>query len=227
MARSVSIIDYKVQQAEFFLGKLEECVYEFFSAQCYADAFVSACRSVTFSVQAVCKEIDGFEQWYADEQARMKADRLCSFFHNYRTASVHVGCTPVLAGAGGRGEWHYFFMPTHDIPEVSEADVVTACRNYFTSIVGLVFRLYARFPTDLDDRWHYTEQHFSSRGQSVEDAEEAMGYPRGWTRLNGSENELVERWRILRKLHASGPVIQDLFQKYLNRTIEGPDRVDA
>jgi|SRR5581483_2294350 len=223
MARSVSIIDYKVQQAEFFLGRLEECGYEFFSAQCYADAFVSACRSITFSVQAVCQAIIGFESWYGDEQQRMKADKLCAFFNNYRTASVHVGCTPVLAGAGSRGESHYFFMPTHDISEVPEVDVVTACRNYFTSIVGLVFRLYIRFQTELDDRWHYTEQHFTSQGMAVEDAEEALGYPRGWTRINGSEEELFERWRILRKLHASGPVIQDIFQKYLNQVIEGPD----
>lgn len=223
MARSVSIIDYKVQQAEFFLGKLEECGYEFFPAQCYADAFVSACRSVTFSVQAVCQEIEGFESWYGDEQRRMKADKLCAFFNNYRTSSVHVGCTPVLAGAGSRGESHYFFMPTHDIPEVPEADVVTACRDYFTSIVGLVFRLYARFPTDLDDRWHYTEKHFSSRGQSVEDAEEALGYPRGWTRLVGSETEIAERWKALRSFCTIGLQIQEIFHKYLNQVVEGPD----
>lgn len=223
MARSVSIIDYKVQQAEFFLVKLEGCGYDFFAAQCYADAFVSACRSITFTVQAVCQGVSGFVDWYGEEQRGMKVDKLCAFFNNYRTASVHVGCTPVLAGAGGRGESHYFFMPTPDIPEVPEVDVLTACRQYFTTIIGLVFQLYVRFPTDLDDRWHYTAQHFTSRGMAIEDAEEALGYPRGWTRLNGSEEELVERWRILRKLHASGPVIQDIFQKYLNRAIDGPD----
>jgi hypothetical protein len=205
MPRSVSIIDYKVQQADFFLQKLEACGPEFFAAQCYADAFVSACRSITFSVQAVCKEVSGFESWYAEEQNRMKTNRLCVFFNNYRTASIHVGETPVLAGAGKQGEFHFFFMPTQDIPDVPESDVLHACHAYFKSIIDLVFRLYTRFPTDLDDRWHYTKQHFESRGLAVEDAEEAFGYPRGWTRLNGSEDELIDRWRILRKLHTSGP----------------------
>lgn len=223
MARSVSIIDYKVQQAEFFLGKLEECGYEFFPAQCYADAFVSACRSVTFSLQAVCQEITGFESWYGDEQRRIKADKLCAFFNNYRTASVHVGCTPVLAGAGSRGESHYFFMPTHDIPEVPEADVLTACRNYFTSIVGLVFRLYARFPTDLDDRWHYTKEHYDSKGLAIEDASESLGFPRTWATLDGSEVDLLHKWRTLRSTSTVGPQIQEIFHKYLNQVVEGPD----
>lgn len=223
MARSVSIIDYKVQQAEFFLEKLEGCGYEFFAAQCYADAFVSGCRSITFSVQAVCREVAGFEQWYAAEQGRMKVDTLCTFFNSYRTASIHIGDTPVRVGAGRSGESRYYFMATQDIRNVPEVDVVTACRDYFASIIGLVYRLYSSFPHDLDDRWHYTAHHFASRGLSVEDAEEALGFPRGWTRLNGSEEELVERWRLLRKFHTSGPVIQDIFQKYLNQVIEGPD----
>jgi hypothetical protein len=176
MSRSVSIIDYKVQQADFFLQKLDACGHEFFAAQCYADAFVSTCRSITFSVQAVCKEVSGFESWYAEEQNRMKTDVLCVFFNKYRTANVHVGETPVLAGAGKQGEIRFFFMPTQDIPDVPELDVVRACHAYFKSVVDLVFRLYARFPTDLDDRWHYTKQHFDSKGLTIEDALESLGF---------------------------------------------------
>jgi len=224
MGRSISIVDYKVQQAEFFLGKLEECECEFFAAQCYADAFVSACRSITFAVQAVCKEIAGFDQWYVDAQLRMKTDKICDFFKKYRTASVHIGDTPVRTATRHLGKSHYYFMPTQDIPEVPEEDVVAACNHYFTIIVELVFHLYNSFPTDLDDRWHYTAQHFTLKGMSIEDAEESFGYPRGWTQENGSGEEIVERWRILRKLHTSGPVIQDIFQKYLNQVIVGPDQ---
>ena len=227
MARSVSIIDYKVQQADFFLGKLEECELDFFGAQCYADAFVSACRSVTFSVQSVCKEVPEFRSWYAEEQKRMKADYLCTFFNSYRTASIHVGETPVLAGTGRQGEHYYFFMPTKDIPNVPEADVVSACRDYFKGVVGLVYRLYVRFPTDLDDRWHFTAKHFTSRNLSIEDAEEALGYPRGWTHITGSEEELIKRWRLLRYTGTSGPVIQEIFYKYLNQVVDGPDDSNA
>ena len=116
MARSVSIIDYKVRQADFFLERLEECGYDFFAAQCYSDAFASACRSITFSIQAVCKQLPDFDGWYPDEQARMKADPLCVFFNSYRTANIHVGGTPVLAGEMKNGEARFFFRPSPDVP---------------------------------------------------------------------------------------------------------------
>lgn len=223
MARSVSIIDYKVKQADFFLGRLEESGYDFFAAQCFADAFASACRSITFSIQAVCKELTGFDSWYADEQVRLKTNPLSIFFNNYRSANIHVGGTAVLAGEVRHGEARFFFRPSPDLPTVPELDVVSACQVHFKDVVELVFRLYVRFPTELDDRWHYTKHHFSSRRLSIEDAEVALGYPRGWTRISGSEEELDERWRLLRYSETRGPEIQDIFHKYLARIVEGPD----
>jgi hypothetical protein len=223
MARSVSIIDYKVKQADFFLERLEECGYDFFAAQCYSDAFASACRSITFSIQAVCKQLSDFDGWYLDEQARMKADPLCVFFNNYRTANIHVGGTPVLAGEMKNGEARFFFRPSPDVPAVPELDVVNACRSHFKNVVDLVFRLYVRFPTDLDDRWHYTKEHFSARGLALEDALESLGFPRTWAcRHSPSLNE-EDQWHALRGAEASGPEIQHIFQKYLNRVVEGPD----
>jgi hypothetical protein len=227
MPRSVSIIDYKVQQADFFLQRLAASGHEFFAAQCYADAFVSACRSITFSVQAVCKEISGFESWYAEEQNRMKADGLCVFFNNYRTANIHVGATPVLSTAGERGEYLFCFKPTQDIPNVPEQDVVSASNAYFKGVVDLVFRLYVRFPTDLDDRWHYTRKHYDSKGLSIEDALHSLGYPREWALLHGSEQELDDRWRLLRRTCTFGPEVQEIFHRYLNQAIEGPDERES
>ena len=80
MARSASNIDYKVQQAEFFLRRLSEPNVGFFEAQCYADAFVAATRSVTFALQAVCSGIPGFSEWYYHQQSAMRADSLMRFF---------------------------------------------------------------------------------------------------------------------------------------------------
>ena len=161
-----------------------------------------------------------------EEQKRMKADGLCVFFNNYRTANIHVGGTPVLAGAGKQGESLFFFMPTQDIPNVPELDVVSACRAYFKSVVDLVFRLYVSFPSDLDDRWHYTKQHFDSKGLSIQDALLSLGYPAGWAPSHGSEQELDDQWRVLRNTNAVGPEIQEIFHKYLNRVVEGPDKLN-
>jgi hypothetical protein len=83
--------------------------------------------------------------------------------------------------------------------------------------------LYARFPTDLDDRWHYTKQHFDSKGLTIENALESLGFPRTWAALNGSEEDLHDNWRVLRNTNAVGPQIQEIFLKYLNQVIAGPD----
>lgn len=221
--RSVSIVDYKVNQADFFLEKLALCGHDFFAARCYSDSFASACRSITFAIQAVCKEIPGFEPWYAEEQSKMKTDSLCRFFNNYRTMNIHVGQTTVSAFEFSKGEFRMFFTASPDLPNVPDMDVVSCCNSHFRNVLHLVFGLYTKFPFDLDERWHFTKPHFDSRGLSVEDAEEALGYPRGWTQINGSEAELEERWRLLRYAETSGPEIQEIFQKHLNQVVEGPD----
>ena len=226
MPRSVSLIDYKVNQADFYLQRLDEVCYDFFAAQCFCDAFTSACRSVTFAVQSVCKSIEGFEEWYAIEQNRMKNDPLLRFFHNYRTVSNHVGQTPVLAGftdPNRKGAIKLSFMPTEGLLNPPDLDVQSACSECFDKTLDLVFRLYEQFPTDLDDRWHYTEDNFADLGLTIEDAEEAFGLPRGWTQIEGTAEELTNRWSLLRITHTLGPEIQEVFSRRLDKTISGPD----
>ena len=116
-----------------------------------------------------------------------------------------------------------FFVPSEDLPKVPEGDVYSSCITYFTKVLDIVYRLYMLFATDLDARWYYTKEHFDNLGLSIEDAEEALGFPRGWTKISGTENELKERWHLIRRTQAVGPTIQDIFQRYLGRIIEGPD----
>ena len=229
MARSASNIDYKTQQAEFFLRRLSEPNVGFFEAQCYADAFVAATRSVTFALQSVCSAIPGFSEWYSHQQSAMRADGLMRFFHDYRTFSVHVGDSPTRAGSSardsdGRPSFLYYFLPTQDIPSPPTTDVVSACREYFCRTLRVVLECYRRFPHDLDDRWHFTPEHFRSLGLTVEDAEEAMGFPRGWTAVGeASLEQILERWHLLIRHHCVGCQIADLFYEYLGETFNGPE----
>lgn len=228
MVRSASNIDYKTQQAEFFLRRLSESNVGFFEAQCYADAFVSAARSVTFALQAVCSSIPGFAEWYSDQQAAMRSDSLMRFFHDYRTSSVHMGDTPTRAGSStrdthGRPIFLYYFLPTPNLPSPPDADVVSACREYFRRTLRVVLECYRHFPHELDDRWHYTPEHFQSLGLTVEDAEEAMGFPRGWTAVGeASPEQILERWHLLIRHHCVGCQLGELFHEYLGETFDGP-----
>lgn len=227
MARSFSMVDYKTQQTEFFLSKIPESGLDFFSAQCFTDAFVSSARTITFALQAVCTDIPGFSTWYAEHQRVLKADLLARFFHRYRTASIHIGDTVVRGGASshdsdGQLRVTYFFMEVPDICDPPREDVYTACRSHFAKLLRIVFGAYEAFPAYIDDRWYFTSKNFDSLGKSVEDAELELGFPKGWTNL-GDPAMLEERWRILRKTQTSGCQIQELFEKYLGDHFPGPD----
>lgn len=101
-------------------------------------------------------------------------------------------------------------------------DVLCACQTYFEMLLSIVFDAFEKFKYELDDRWYYTEEHFRELGKTIEDAEEELGFPRGWTKIN--KNEVTsDRWQILRYTQTVGCQINDLFDKYLNNTIKGPD----
>lgn len=102
MARSISIVEYKVAQTHFYLSCIKDAGLNFFAAQCYTDAFVSAARSITFSMQAVLSDISLFKQWYKQKQDRLKRDPLAIFFNSYRVASIHIGETLIQGGVGGK-----------------------------------------------------------------------------------------------------------------------------
>jgi hypothetical protein len=185
VARSISIVEYKVQQAHFFLERLELSELNFFAVQCFTDAFASACRSITFSMQAVMNEVPGFKDWYSPRIESLKQDRISAFFNAYRTASIHIGDTVVRGGTSCRGadgnpQRRFFFMAIPDVPQVPSEDVVTICKSHFTSLLALVYDAFSTFLHQLDDRWYFTEAHFQRMGKSFDDAITEVGLQHEW-----------------------------------------------
>lgn len=227
MTRSISIVEFKVMQTHFFLTQINNAGLDFFAAQCFTDAFGSAARSITFAMQAVLKDIPKFETWYSAKQEQLKHDPLCRFFNAYRDASIHIGDTVVRGGAfrrddDGNSVVTYYFAPIQDLDEVPDADVFLVCSTYFTMLLSVVFDAFRDFRYELDDRWYYTQEHFERLGKTIEDAEEELGFPRGWTAID-SIGSGCERWRVIRLTQTVGCQINHLFQQYLRQLIEGPD----
>jgi len=227
MARPISIVEYKVQQAHFFLEKVQQAELNFFAAQCFVDAFASAARSITFSMQAVISDVPGFAEWYKERQSALKDDPIYRFFNQYRRVSTHIGDTVVRGGTleredSDRRVTKYFFLPIPDLPEVPQQDVLSICTQHFTTLLDLVFNAILSFKYQLDDRWYFTTENFSRLGKTVEDAEEELGFPRGWTAIGGSFSE-TERWKALRHTQTVGCQLNDLFARYLGKTVQGPD----
>jgi len=227
MPRSISIVEYKVRQAHFFLEKIAQSELDFFGVQCFVDAFANATRSITFSMQAVVSDVQGFARWYEDQLAGLKEDLISQFFNQYRTVSTHIGDT-VVRGCemgrdnSGRRVVKYLFVPVPDLLDVPAQDVFSICGNHFKTLLELVFNSFIVFRYQLDDRWYYTKENFDRLGKTIEDAEQELGFPRGWTDIGKGLSE-AERWTVLRNTQTVGCQLNDLFLGYLGKQVEGPD----
>lgn len=223
MARSFSLVDSKVTEADFFLKKMAECGYNLYEMRFYLSAFISAARTITFSLQSVLSKTNGFDEWYLTHQNSLKEDAVARFFHNFRRFNQHTGENLANAGAGGPDqETLYWFVPTPDISKVPSKDVLTASRQYFTQILEIVFDCYLQFGPEIDEQQRYTSNYFSKIDKTIEDAEEELGFPRGWTDI-GNPNFIEHRWQALRD-SATGCEINDIFYAYLNKHTPIPDR---
>lgn len=227
MSRSISIVEYKIQQAHFFLKRIQDARLDFFAAQCFVDAFASAARSITFSMQAVTSDVPGFAQWYESRQNDLKNEPVCRFFNQYRTVSTHIGDTVVRGGMmgkddAGRRVTKYYFMPIADLADVPKEDVLSICTHHFRTLLDLVFNAMVTFKYQLDDRWYFTSENFARLGKTADDADEELGFPRGWTAIGGVFSE-PERWKALRHTQRVGCQLNGLFAEYLGKVIQGPD----
>lgn len=206
MARSFQIVEYKTAESDFFLSKIEECSFgmKFFEARNYLSAFLSSTRSITFAIKASIHDLPGFDDWYASHQAKLKASPVAKYFLESRNLSQKVGFYPIT-GAGtykdetGVNRTLFHFAPSIEKPnvEVPDTDVYSACLEYFTMLLEIVYDCYQVFGYDIDPDKYYTSENLNRLNISVEDIEEQLGFPRGWTAVGGGTIE--ERIEAIRK----------------------------
>ena len=70
-------------------------------------------------------------------------------------------------------------------------------RNIFLMLLEIVFDCYQVFGYDIDPDKYYTIENLSRLNLSVEDIEEKLGFPRGWTGVGGGTDE--ERIEAIRR----------------------------
>lgn len=220
MPRMFGLVDTKVQEAEYFLERILKAEWDFFGVQCDAVAFAASARSITFAMQASLSGIAEFDQWYASKQKMLRNDPLARFFHEFRRVSQHIGDNAVNGGTYIDGKALFLFGPLPDLPIVPEVDVASACTQYFKVILALVYECYLTFPPLINGQWRYTKEHYRSLGKTVEDAEEDLGFERGWTLLSGLDEDVC--WRLLRT-RADGCNIQPQFEEWLGKRVPHPD----
>jgi len=222
MTRSFGLVDYKVREAEYFLlelGRVGRRI-DFGAVQFCASAFVSAARSVTFAMQASLKGHPEFEAWYKPRQEKLRNDPLARFFHDFRTVTQHIGENVVGGGSHGKDGTLYYFVPCADLPRVPEQNVLSACNEYFTSVLQLVFDCYLELGSIVDGQWYYTAENFCKLGKTIADAMEELGLPRGWLEVAPSDSEPYQ-WETLRS-QADGCGIEQQFDTWLGKSLPRP-----
>jgi hypothetical protein len=229
MARSFGIVENKLREAEFFLDLLRDTTPPCFEADCYFSAFVSASRSVTFSLQATLKKVPGFDAWYSTAQQKLKNDRLAPLFVEIRNEVVHVGDNPINRVSfehlkehlsqqmNGRNP-HVLVLPDSNSPSGSKlVDAVAVSTDFFESLVDVVFDCYAQFRTVVDPQWYFTEENFAASGRTLRDAIVELGFPENW--FDGLRTD--DAWRTIQHQQSSC-LINDMFDRHLGKTIQSP-----
>jgi hypothetical protein len=216
--RNFGIVDDKLGEADHFCDQVAEGGADFHKVSYSFSAFVAAARSVTFALQACMKDADGFEAWYAQWQERLKADKLSRFFHSARTDTQHVGLNPVRGGIGYRGIHiclfgqpafgHYDWLP--------EVDVATACRLHMRTLCDLIRDCYREFGMLIDPDQIYSAEGLLAKGWTLEDVEEQLGFPRGWTNIgpDGPEKDAARLSALRREIRMSA--VGELLSKHLD-----------
>ena len=222
--KTISNIEWKLKEADFFLGKMREVEdhkihpYDFLAYNFYFNSFTVAGRSVTLAVQYVMCDVPGFPEWYVTWQERLRRDPLARRLLEYRNEILHKGEFFVRAGAMQRIEdgvrTRHYFGDSYNINDTS-TDVYSLSKQYMVLLVDLVRDLQRRFAKDvdlLDPDQFYTLENLRDKGYSINDLEEGLGYPRGWTHTQGATEE--ERLQALLR-EIPRPQLQDLYDKYL------------
>lgn len=234
--KSFGLVEDKIYEADFFLDKIKECIIP---QECnyYLSAFLSASRSVTFTLQSSMKGIADFDVWYKEQQEVLKQNKLARKFVVMRNESQKVGISHIGSGTMFRDEEgtlkvkHYFinddnFIERGELPTEKlikrifsdqsfkqvEEDIATQCHQNFTLLIKIIHKCYKKYKNEIDPQSYYTLENIYQKGLTIEDIEENLGFKRGHTDVAGISEE--NRLQLLRNYLPSSK-IDYIFEKYL------------
>lgn len=220
---SFQLVENKIYEAHFFLEKINECNKNQYLEQCnyYLSAFVSSARSITFALQKCMKDVSDFNEWYKDIRILLFETKIARFFVDARNKSEKEGIT--LVGSGSKsglyfqdiyfeGDYTDYDYREHvmrlikenfgelvieDNQTMKNKTVYDLCREYLTLLLRIVFWCFQRYGDFIDPAKYYTLSTMKRHGKTIEDYEEELGYPRGWTDIPLEESK---RMRILNEM---------------------------
>lgn len=195
---SLLLVEEKLLEAKYFVARMMRCANpNFFAFE--LNAFLSASRSVVFLIRKEMMRVPGFKEWWAERESRLNDDPAFAFFRDLRNFSQKEGRVR-LVGHGlnasklGRWRWeHEFVSGSVAVPaSLRGRDAIDACRMHLGSLAALGLEVAKAFPIHSCPRNALTPAGVAALGLDLDDVDEAMGLPRGWTRLDRD-------WPLLRR----------------------------
>jgi hypothetical protein len=170
------LIDGKLCEADFFLDKMLSAP-SLDEARYYFSAFVSACRSVTFAIQATLHKVDDFKEWWPGKQKILRNNALASYLKGVRDQVTHVGLNPLGIHRRGMFSSEFLFVGG----SAPEENAGKAAMVYMELLVDIAMEAFAKYWFSLDLPNDLTVAMIQEQGRTLEDIEEEFGLPRGWS----------------------------------------------
>lgn len=217
-SRGFHIVATKVGEADYFLEKLKEVQGHYDEFSYILSAFVSASRSITFALQSVMTKYPEFDEWYITHQEKLKANGLAKYFVSLRNYMQKVGQVPVgHTGTirNGKIEHFSFFIDIDDLKNAPNGEVINLAEDYFVEVLRVVESCYRDFWVYTDPRAIFTEDGLKLLGWVIEDIEEAVGLPRGYTDIPyDNKDKNLQRLRLLAREFQGDEMMEQYFMKY-------------
>lgn len=189
----------KLLEAEYFLSGIASASGD--ELRYNLNAFLSACRSVSFYLQKSMASVPEFKVWYANRQTEMRADPAMGFFLELRNISQHEGPVSIVGGSTMRppGRTNRFAGNRESIPEALIGVTLTrACADQLIRIAGLVLAFRRAFPHESCLHEAFSEAGMARLGFTLEDVSVLLGLPPGFVDV-ADEIPVSEKLRILRR----------------------------
>lgn len=218
-------VSQKVGETDFFLEKLKITDSWDVEFDYYFSAFTTAMRSITFTMQFVMRKFSGFDDWYKSRQEKLRKSPVSRLFIELRNNTQKTGILPIAKKRSiTEGKFYptdqFFLPPNLSFKDIPEGDVLELSEKCFVEVLEVVGECYKDFDFYIDPRVLFTERGIEALNWSVEDVEEFVGIPRGYTDLDYKDEEYSNSEIRLRSLRRYGG--DEYLQYYLDKYLQKP-----
>ncbi|MDD2829256.1 MAG: hypothetical protein PHW18_06745 [Sulfuricurvum sp.] len=116
-----------------------------------------------------------------------------------------------------------YFVDIEDLKDAPLGEVTRLAEEYFLEILKVIEQCYRDYWVYVDPRAIFTEKGLALLGWSIEDIEEAAGFPRGYTDVsNDGDDKNFQRLRLLQREVQGDEMMEQYFSKYGLLTSDNP-----